>query len=93
MLPYGAVGYVGLYCPAVFAHSDIKSFIEGAIGHCYAGCTGDWKLVQGLDCVGFSVTACTSWSCLPSSSSTFLAKVEILAFFTNYSDSAYIQPL
>ena len=43
----------------------IKSFIEGAIGHGSAGCTGDWKLVQGLDCAGFSVTACTSWSCLP----------------------------
>ena len=56
----------------MFAHSDIKSFTAGAIGHGSTGCTGDWKLVQGLDCVGFSVTACTSWSRLPSSSSTFL---------------------
>ena len=58
-----------------FAHYDIKSFIEGVIGNCSDGCTGDWKLVHELDCAGFSVTACTSWSCLPSSSSTFLAKV------------------
>ena len=72
----------------MFAHSDIKSFIEGVIGHCSARCTGDWKLVQGLDCAGFSVTACTSWSRLPSSSSTFLAKVEILAFISISSDSA-----
>ena len=40
----------------------------------------------------FLVTACTSWSCLPSSSSTFLAKVEILAFISISSDSAYIPP-
>ena len=93
MLPYGALGCYGLYCPTVFAHSDIKSFIEGAIGHCSAGCTGDWKLVQGLDCAGFSVAACTSWSCLPSSSSTFLAKVQILAFISKSSNRAYIPPL
>ena len=55
----GALGGGGLYCPTVFTHSDIKSFIEGVIGHCSAGCIRDWKLVQGLDCAGFSFTACT----------------------------------
>ena len=47
---------------------------------------GNWCMDWA--CAGFSVTACTSWSCLPSSSSTFLARVDILAFISMSSESA-----
>ena len=93
MLPYGALGCCGLYCPTVFAHSDIKSFIEGAIGHCSAGCTGDWKLVcrdwivQDFQSLLAPHGAVCLQAPLP------LANVEILAFISKSSDRAYIPPL
>ena len=72
---------IGLWL--VLAHSiacsDIKSLIEGEIGQCSSGWLVDWQLMLGLACAGFSVTACTSCSLFPSSSSTFLAKVDIFA--------------
>ena len=62
--------------------------LMGAIGLCSSKWAVSWKLMHGLAYVGFSVTACTSWSLFPSSSSTFLARVDNLAFISMSSESA-----
>ena len=49
--------------------------------------------MHGLACAVFSVTASTSWSLFPSSSSTFLARFDILVVISMSSDSAKIPPL